>query len=170
MMLDPHPPAAEEAWHPTGRPVRWFVATCVTVALVATAVWWAGLVEPRLVTGSGLATQVDTRTGDGLVHMRLRNDGPLSVRITGVSLPAAGADRGDVRFLLPDPDPHTFGEPGAQPFTPFTLAAGQAAELQLAVKSDPCPNARLRVRARSPLGLSRTQEFGVTALYGGFGC
>ena len=159
-MLDHRPPAAAVTWHPTGHPVRWFVAACTALAVAATAVWWAGLVAPRLATGPDLARKVDVAAGRAEVFVRLRNDGPLAVRVTGLSLTGVRDELLDVRVLLPDPDPASFGEPGARDFTTFTLEAGQAVEAQFAFPQDECPPGRLLVHARSAIGIPRSDELG----------
>jgi hypothetical protein len=160
-MLETSSEAPEATWHPTGHPVRWFVAACAAVAVAATAVWWAGLLAPRLATGPRLARHVDVAAGRAEVFVRLRNDGPLAVRITGVSLTGVPDEALDVRVVLPDRDPDTFGEPGAAALRTFTLEGGDGAELQLAFLQDECPPGRLHIRARSALGIARSEELGL---------
>src|SRR5829696_8823492 len=119
-MLDAARPASapEVTWQPRGHPVLWFLAACTAITVAAIAVWWAGLAAPRLATGPGLARHVDVAAGRATVSVRLRNDGPLAVRVTDLSLTGVRDDVLDVRLLLPDPDPDTFGEPGARGFSP----------------------------------------------------
>jgi hypothetical protein len=160
-MLETSSPAPEATWRPTGHPVRWFVAACTALAVLATAVWWAGLLAPRLATGPDLGRKIDVAAGRAAVFVRLRNDGPLAVRVTGLSLTGVRDEVLDVRVLLPDPEPDTFGEPGAQGSSAFTLEGGQAAEVQLTFPQDECPPGRLLVHARSAIGVARSDELGL---------
>jgi hypothetical protein len=159
-MLDAAAPAPPVIWRPTGHPVRWFVAACIAVGLAATAVGWAGLAAPRLATGPGLSRKVDVAAGRAQVFVRLRNDGPLAVRITGVSLTGVRDEVLEVRLLQPDPDPDTYGEPGARELTSVTLGGHEAAEVQLAFPQDECPPGHLRVRSRTATGIPRTVSLG----------
>jgi hypothetical protein len=153
-----HPRTAPLAtWRPTGHPVRWFVAVCTALTVAATAVWWAGLLAPRLATGPDLARKVDAVAGRAVVFVRLRNEGPLAIRVTGLSLTGVRDEDLDVHLVVPDKAPDIFGEPGARRFTPFTLEGGQAAEAQLAFPQDQCPPGRLLVRDRSAIGIPRSE-------------
>jgi hypothetical protein len=162
-MLDPHPPPTEVAWTPTGHPVRWFVAACAAIAVLATGVWWAGLVAPRLSTGDGMAGHYDADTGRRTVTVRLRNDSPVPVRI--VTLTVTGAPDGDftAEATVPDTDRQTFGEAGsAAVAAPFTLGGEEAAEVELTYRDVPCPTRAerrgLRVRSRTLTGLTQSAD------------
>lgn len=73
------------------RPVRRFLVVVVSLAVLAVAIAWSGVADPRLevrVDGG----QQDWATGTGSVEGEIRNEGPLPVDVLAVSLEASGVE------------------------------------------------------------------------------
>lgn len=75
---------------PTARPVRRFVVALVSLAVLFGALWWSGLVTPRVTHGdrygSSLSGSYDSVSGRATMAFGLRNDSLVAVDLRGVTL------------------------------------------------------------------------------------
>jgi len=151
---------------PTGRPVRRFVVAQVALATLFGALWWSGLVAPRLGLGSKANGSYELASGRATATLTLRNASPFAMEVLGASLGGGGVPVATVR--LDGRDVSTNGE---------RLAGGHSATLVIEFNCRPIPGeernpatpsvstrAPLRVTVRTPMGLKRTRTAGSVEL------
>jgi hypothetical protein len=143
----------------TARPVRRFVVAQVVLAVLFGALWWSGLVAPRLGLGSTSEASYNHETGRATLEIPLRNHSPLavevrrvvpgdgqvtieSVRIDGVDIARAGqrVAGGHEATMLIELTCGPIGPGGPPP-----------------MESAPWVPVRLEITARAPIGLERTR-------------
>lgn len=114
-------------------PVRWLVAAVATIAGIFVALWWAGLVNPRV--------EVEASSeGEGVVTIEVVNHGPLEVRVVGVDWPAEG----DARLSL-------------VPEEPVPVPADSVVQVRVTTSAPYCVRSGppLRLHVRTPVGIDR---------------
>jgi len=151
---------------PTGRPVRRFVVAQVVLVALFGALWWSGLVAPRLGLGDRANGSYELASGRATATVTLRNESPAAVEVLGASL---GDGRVPVASMRVDGrDVGTHGE---------QLAGGQSATVVIEFYCRPSPGEErsparpsvstrglLRVTVRTPMGLERTRTAGPVEL------
>ena len=129
---------------------------------MAVALWWSGLLAPRLDIGDGSAGSFDQETLEGDVQLSVRNAGPLPLRIEQVTVGGPGYRSTGAALLAPDPDPDAFGGNDLPAFEPTDLAPGESAELRIGFAVDGCrtDDPHLEARVRTATGLRRSVDLG----------
>lgn len=149
---------------PTVRPVRRFVIWQVVVAVVFGALWFSGLVAPRLGLGNKAGGMYDTISRRGTVHVELRDKSLLAVDVRGVTLAggrvnvtsvringvdtASGGRRVAGRGMATMDVDYTCPAPVGGPRLPLRQGA----------------SAKVEVTVRTPLGIERTLPAGTTSV------
>ncbi len=148
--------AAPEAAERRPRPVRRFVVAVVVLAVLAVVVGWSGLANARL----SLTTPVgsyDASSGLGTVTGELRNDAPTPVEIVDAHLESPGL-------------PEVVFTSDRDPLAGTTLDGGDAINVSLTYRSDPCGwvftpvQAQFVVTVRTVAGQERTLRLPVSQL------
>lgn len=151
---------------PTGRtvrPVRRFVVAQLVLAVLFGALWWSGLVAPRLRLGGTSGGYYNTITGQASVDLVLQNNSPGAVEVRHV----VPHDRRVKVVSVHVNDVDVAG-------TALTIAGGGEATLKIEFMCRPTPgdesppggrpsgrdSTRLDITVRTPVGLERSRTIG----------
>lgn len=159
--LETHRPS----YVPTGRPVRRFVVAQVVLAVLFAALWWSGLVAPRLGSRLRSTGPYDRASGQVTAKLDLHNTSPVAVEVRSVTL-------GDGRLKVDSVqvngrDIATGGH---------RLAGGGVATMVIEFACRPAEDddrlggprpvwIGLEITVRTPIGLERTRPAGRVSLH-----
>ena len=150
---------ATSAFVPTGRPVIRFVAALSGIAAVFAALWWSGLVAPRLaVTVSG---DFDHRTNTGVATVSVHNQGPLAARVASMELPPTpGSDYFEPPVQLMDQPlaqpVHIDGGDTARFNVRYAVDCDGADRARNSERGYVTPRLRIRLRVEGPVGAEQS--------------
>lgn len=168
-MSDPAVTVATPTFVPDQRPVKRFVAAIAAATVVLAASWWSGAVAPRVSVPCAIGRV--SELGVSLIRILVRNEGPLPVDITDVSITDDHIEVVAVRL-------------GKTTLTPQggAIGAGEEVIVELEVvarSSEPTatsepsdvrpPDTGVDLTLRTIVGIERTQPTGV-APYGHPSC
>ncbi|MEA2973258.1 MAG: hypothetical protein QOG82_1716 [Actinomycetota bacterium] len=151
---------------PAGRPVHRFVAAWLALALLFGALWWSGLVAPRLSLGNTAGGSYNTETGRATVDVTLHNNSPFAVEVRHAN-PAKGRVRVD-SVRINGVDVATRGQKvagGGEAKMLIELNCGPyAIDDRIPRQSPPSGSVKLEVTVRTAIGLERTGTTGTINL------
>src|SRR4051812_8806048 len=87
---------------PRGRPVLRFVSVLTGIAIVATAVWWAGLAAARV--DLSIDSRFDAASNSGAALVTMHNRAPLEAWVSEVGVAPDSHGRSYVRLIARDRD------------------------------------------------------------------
>lgn len=144
------------------RPVRRFVVAQLVLALIFGALWWSGLVAPRMSLGNSSSGSYNFGTGRTTVDLTLRNESPWAVEVRHVN-PAKGRGTvGSVRINGDDLAGHgqTVAGGGEATMLIELACAPFVVDDRIPRQSPPSYSVRLEVTVRTAIGLERTRTTG----------
>jgi hypothetical protein len=158
-MSDPTTSATATGFVPSGHPVRRFVAGLAAVAAVFVALWWTGLVAPRLELSVDDRFDPGARQGEAVVTVR--NQAPLPATVEPPELRdrwgGSSAEEIVVRQtgVTPDHEMRVEGGSVATFTVRFTVDCDRYHRAVNTVSGATDPALELRLRAQGPLGGDR---------------
>ena len=151
-----------DGYVPTGHPVRSFVLVLTAIGFIFGAIWWTGLIAPRLGEDGEHNGSFDAATEATGVRARYRNEGHMTVRIERISLTSQTLPDVTVESRVLDQRTAASDAGGNQPSLPadqgFDLPPGRDVEVIIGYRAGQCADhdARLELLVRGPLGFHRT--------------